>query len=99
MRGLRFTRVGQRICPKSPRWIARGSHAGKMQTAPDPRFRRSGAVLSLWQVVDSNHCRQCRLIYSQLPLAARATCQGCVATASNPFTGGPGWPVDNDAKQ
>ena len=28
-----------------------------------------------WQVEDSNLCRQCRLIYSQLPLAARATCR------------------------
>ncbi len=30
-----------------------------------------------WQVLDSNQRRLCRLIYSQLPLAARATCQGC----------------------
>ena len=30
-------------------------------------------VFSRWQVVDSNHCRQSRRIYSPLPLAARAT--------------------------
>ena len=40
--------------------------------APPARFRAS---LGWWQVRDSNPRRLSRLIYSQIPLAARVTCR------------------------
>ena len=67
-----------RIQPVAARPVIHsGSHAEsgarvKKRPPPDP-LGGSGSVV--WQVEDSNLCRRCRLIYSQLPLAARATCR------------------------
>ena len=36
-----------------------------------------GLSIVLWQVQGSNLRRLSRLIYSQIPLATRATCRGC----------------------
>ena len=48
--------------------LSSGSRTGPISDSGD------GAV-QVWQVQDSNLRRLCRLIYSQLPLAARATCR------------------------
>ena len=59
-----------------PRSVGRGDVHAVSQMHETPACRRgSRPGLVQWQVEDSNLCRRCRLIYSQLPLAARATCR------------------------
>ena len=52
----------------------RSSQAREFGPATEKDRAKRGNGFRWWQVRDSNPRRQCRLIYSQLPLAARATC-------------------------
>src|SRR5699024_9514826 len=65
-----------RLAPKQSRCDHfRPSDGPRPCERPRDRETITGSFRSAWQMKDSNLRRQCRLIYSQLPLAARAICR------------------------
>src|SRR5699024_11043229 len=76
-RPLRVSRLFvHRLAPKQSRCDHfRPSDGPRAGERPRHRETITGSVRSAWQMNDSNLRRQCRLIYSQVPSAARAICR------------------------
>src|SRR5699024_2433897 len=73
---LVFRLFVHRLAPKQSRCDHfRPSDGPRPCERPRDRETITGSFRSAWQMKDSNLRRQCRLIYSQLPLAARAICR------------------------